>query len=746
MTRFKILSLLCFALILGGRAEAQVIAVETADQGLYLTVGADKTLYMQHYAGRLTTPEELLVDCDNNTPNVKNVEGEAYPAFGNGQTNEIALIATHADGNLTTLLKYDGHERQELSDNVTLTRIRLRDPLYDFSVTLFYKAYLRENVIESWSEILHGEKRPVKLDRFASTCITLRADEYWLTHFYGAWSSEMQMVEERLRFGIKTIESKKGIRTTQTESPSFVLSLDGKADETRGEAIIGTLAWSSNYKLSFQVDNLNNLCIIPGMNDFASDYWLPAGEKFETPHFIVTYSDRGVGQASRNMHRWARNYGMRDGNKVRDIVLNSWEGAYFNFDETLIKHMIDDAASMGVETFVLDDGWFGNKYPRNNDKQGLGDWQINRAKLPGGIQALIDHATAKGLKFGIWVEPEMINPRSELAEKHPEWIIGGQGRQPILWRNQLMLDLSNPEVQQFVYDVVARLLSDHRGISYVKWDANRHIENFWSEYLPADRQSHLWIEYTRGLYKVYDRLAANFPDVVFQACSAGGGRVDYGSLRYHHEFWGSDNTDAWKRIFINWGYSQLFPAMAVGSHVSQTPNHQTHHDTPLKFRFDVSMAQRLGMELQPQNLSDEELQWAREGVAAYKRLREVIQLGDLYRLISPYDEGNRASMMYVNEERSRAVLFAYSFGFHYREDYPRIRLQGLDPTKRYLIREVMPEITKPGRNGRGGGRKRYAFAGEGETFSGDFLMKHGMRVLIRYTYESAVFELTEVKQ
>ncbi len=529
------------------------------------------------------------------------------------------------------------------------------------------------------------------------------------------------------------------MRTTQDGMPSFILSLNAPAQEAAGEVILGSLAWSGNYKLSFEVDNLKQLNILSGVNDFFADYTLSKGESFTTPEMVLAHSSEGVGEASRNLHRWVRRYNLRDSESERPVVLNSWEGAYFDFDEDVIKRMIEDAASMGVEMFVLDDGWFGSKYPRNSDKAGLGDWEINYKKLPNGLSALIDHAHKNNIEFGLWVEPEMVNPKSALAEKHPDWIVSSPNRTPILQRNQLLLDLTNPKVQEFAYGVVADVLKAHPDIKYIKWDANRNVEDFGSSYLASDKQSHFWVDYIASLYNIYDRLAREFPDVIFQACSSGAGRVDYGSIKYHHELWGSDNTDAEWRIFINWGLNQFFPAQSVASHVSQSPNHQTKHISPIKFRFDVAMAQRLGVELQPKLLTEEELSWTKEAIEVYKeRIRPVVQFGDQYRLISPYNGGGFASMVYVTPAKDSAILFAYSIDYHFREEYPVVKLSGLDPEKRYIVKEVLPILN-------GGGKPKYRFKGEGKVMTGDYLMKFGMRLDIKLRYESAVFEITEVK-
>ena len=303
---------------------------------------------------------------------------------------------------------------------------------------------------------------------------------------------------------------------------------------------------------------------------------------------------------------------------------------------------------------------------------------------------------------------------------------------PTIWDfpGDRLIPASNPAVCEFVFEVVDDLLTKHPRIAYIKWDANRHVQNFGSTYLPADRQSHLWIDYTRGLYSVYERLMDRHPDVIFQVCSSGGGRVDFGSLAYHHEFWASDNTDAFTRIFMQWNTTHIYPPMAMGAHVSASPNHQTGNSSPLKTRFDVAMSGRLGVELQPSHMTDEELAFAKKAIAEYKRIRDVVQLGDLYRLISPYKE-NRAALMYVTEKKDRAVVFAYTTQYHIRQDYPTVKLRGLDPEKNYLVKEINTRSTSK------------AFNGSGKTFSGNYLMNHGMQLKIRKSNETACLELTE---
>ncbi len=730
MIRFIILllSVVCSSSMVA-EAKNIVIPIESDNKGHYILVDESGGMRQAYFGDRIESYDDLLLVYPNSGKRQNNL----YPTFGMGDTGEVALRVTHLDGNMTTRLIYQSHT-QIVEGDVQVTEILLKDEYYPLEVRLQYRAYISEDVFSSSVEIVNQERGEVTLHGVMSNYLTVKANSYHLTRFYGTWASEMQMSESEIVDGVTVIDSKRGVRTTQDGSPSFILSLDGPAKEDQGEVIMGSLAWSGNYKLSFEVTSGVGLNILSGVNDYLSDYHLSKGESFKSPEMVFTHSSNGTGDATRQLHRWVRRYSTQDGDTTRPIVLNSWEGAYFKFDETTIMQMIEDAASMGVEIFVLDDGWFGTEYPRNSDKMGLGDWEINYEKLPNGLQGLIDHSKRSGIEFGLWVEPEMVNPESRLAKTHPDWIVSSPNREALLQRSQRLLDLTNPKVCEFVYGVVADLLTAYPDIKYIKWDANRHVEDFGSSYLKKGEQSHFWIDYINNLYGVYERLTEHFPDVIFQACSSGGGRVDYGSLKYHHEVWGSDNTAAEMRIFINWGMNYFTPSICLASHVSQSPNHQTRQTAPIKFRFDVAMAQRLGIELQPKLLSEEELEWTKRGVEEYKtRVREVVQLGDQYRLASPYDDGGFTSLLYVAQEQDRAILFAYSLDFQMNGVRHTVKLKGLDPDRRYKVREIMPTANKF--------RTLYRFAGEGKSFTGDYLMKHGMRIDIGARLDSAVFEL-----
>ncbi|HWJ25437.1 MAG TPA: alpha-galactosidase, partial [Flavisolibacter sp.] len=379
----------------------------------------------------------------------------------------------------------------------------------------------------------------------------------------------------------------------------------------------GTLAWTGNYQFTFEIDQRNNLRVRSGINAYASEYRLKPGEVFKTPAFIFTYSNQGKGQASRNLHRWARQYAVLDGNQPRMTLLNNWEATHTNFNEEKLIELFGEAKKLDVDLFLLDDGWFGNKYPRNNDKAGLGDWQEDSTKLKNGIIRLVQEAGKKDIKFGIWLEPEMVNPKSELYEKHPDWILKLPNREEDLQRNQLVLDLTNPKVQEFVYRVVDNLLTKNPGLAFIKWDCNRSMTNAYSPYLKTE-QSHLYIEYTRSLYKVMERIRRKYPHLPIMLCSGGGGRTDYGALKYFTEFWPSDNTDALERVYIQWGYSNFFPANTISAHITSMGKQS------LKFRTDVAMMDKLGFDIRVNNFTAQELQFANEAVKTYKRISDVI--------------------------------------------------------------------------------------------------------------------------
>ena len=693
-------------------AETRTITIATARSALVLAVGKDGRLHQLGYgrARPAGVPDKLAT------------EDEAYPAAGSGFVAEPALQVVHADGNTSTELVFVSHQTRATDRNVSHTVIKLKDRFYPFLVTLHFEVFRNEDVIRQWVELSHSEPQPVVLSRFASSAPVLAADGAWLTQFQGDYMREAELAEERLGPGIKILDSKLGVRAHQRRIPSFLVALGGPAQEESGEVIGGSLAWSGNFQLAFEVDHTRRLRVLAGINPFGAQYRLPAGQAFTTPGMLWTWSDAGKGPVSRNLHRWARRYGIRDGDKPRPVLLNNWEATHFDFDEQKIVALFDGARALGAELFLLDDGWFASKYPRDDDKAGLGDWEVNPRKLPHGLSFLAGEARKRGLQFGIWLEPEMVNPKSALYEQHPDWIISQPHRELLLSRNQLVLDLTRPQVKEHAWQVVDGTLGPNPGITYLKWDANRFVTQPGSGHLGPEQQQHLLVDYQWALYEVMARMARKYPQVMAMACAGGSGRVDYGALKYFHAFWPSDNTDPVQRIFIQWGFGHFFPAATIAAHVTDMGK------KPPKFAVDVALSGAFGVDRDVQKMDPAERATVAAGARLYKEtLRPLVLRGDLYRLESPYDRP-RAALSYVAPDRAAAVVFVYQL----REAAQGpVRPRGLDPARRYLVREL---------NLAPGARSRLEL--HDKVVDGATLMDRGFTSPLRRPIESAVVYLT----
>ncbi len=656
---------------------------------------------------RVTDEGRLLqTSFTSNDENCKDLT-DAFPAAGNGWIYEPAAKVTHADGNTSSDFRVT-----EVSQAEGLTTVVMKDPVFPVTLTLHFQALPEVGVIECWTSIEHSEPGSVKVECLASSSIDFGKDDYWLTQFHGDWANEANLAEEKLGYGIKVLDSKLAVRAHQFRAPWFILSRGQEAAEDSGEVFGGSLAWSGSFRFAFEKEPSGSLRAICGVNPYGSTYVLESGRILTLPKMVWAFSSNGTGELSRRLHRYVRENALRDGNEPRAILLNNWEATYFNFDENKIASLFDGARDLGMELFLLDDGWFGTKYPRNDDKQGLGDWTPDKAKLPNGVSILAEKAVEKGLLFGLWFEPEMVNPRSELFETHPEWAIQQPSREFDLHRNQMILDLTNPEVEQYVFSVVDDVLTTTPGITYVKWDCNRYVTQPGSSYLPAESQSNLSIDYVNALYRVFEKLIAKHPHVEIMMCSGGGGRVDYGALKFAHEVWPSDMTDAVRRIFIQWGYSFFFPAISTANHVTRWGSR------PMQFSFDVAMSGRMGMDIDVDKCTASEREVAIKAIANYKRIRDVVQLGDLYRLESPY-AGVRSSLMYGYGKR--AVVFVFARG---DVEEALVRLKGLEPNGDYSVKLLDGEAA-------------------GESFLGVQLMEIGLAVPSLGCCESRVFEISQ---
>lgn len=709
---------------------AQDYLVSTPNTSLLIKATPGETVKIQYYGSKIENSDiQGIYDAG------MVFNADSYPAFGLQTMGEKAIAATQPDGNMSLDLKIEQVKQYPTKDG-EVTEILLKDKVYPFEIKQYYKAYQGTDIISTWIEIMNNGKKSVTLYRFVSAYLPVQRGDNWLTHFHGHWGAENMLEEEKLTNGQKVISNKDGMVNTETDNPSFMLSIDGKPQEEYGHILGGTLAWTGNYLLKMDITN-TKLNIIAGINEENSHYKLESKETFKTPEFAMTYSTSGKGGVSRAFHRWARMYKLSHGNVERDILLNSWEGVYFKVNQEGMDQMMKSFSALGGELFVMDDGWFGNKYSRDRGDSSLGDWTVNKKKLPLGIEVLIASAKKHKIKFGLWIEPEMSNTKSELFEKHPEWILQCKNRPLSTGRGgtQIVLDLTNPEVQDFVFSVIDNLMTHYPDIAYMKWDANSCMLDYGSPYLPKEKQSHLYIEYHRGLNNVLERIRAKYPQLILQACAGGGGRINYGILPYFDEFWTSDDTDALQRVYLQWGVSCFYPAIAMAAHVSADKNHQTGRYLPLKFRFDVAMSGRLGMEMQPEDMTEADKEFTQRAIQAYKGIRPIVQFGDLYRLISPYENKGVASLMYVAPEKDRAVFYAYKMNHFINMTIPNVKMNGLDPQKKYQLIDLTPLS------------KNKPCSLHNKIISGKILMEKGiaLQTLLKNEYSSIALELQEVK-
>lgn len=723
MNTLKKTFLLLSACLLACGLEAQQVVMNTENTSLVVSAPVGGSLKFIYYGSKLSPAD--LATLESTTKG----HYDAYPVYGLNCPVEVALAAKHPDGNMTLDMAVSGVERKQVNDG-ELTVITMKDKVYPFFVNVCYKSYAGTDVMTAWTEISHSQKKPVVLNQFASAYLPIRRGDVWLSHLYGSWANEGKLLQEPLEPGMKVIKNKDGTRNAHTSHGELMFSLDGKPQENTGNTLGVALCYGGNYKMRIDTQDDEYHHLFAGINEENSAYNLKNGEEFVTPELAITYSPEGMSGVSRNFHKWAREYKIAHGKDLRKILLNSWEGVYFDINQEGMDQMMADIASMGGELFVMDDGWFGDKYKRASDNSSLGDWVVDTEKLPGGVEQLIADAKKHGIKFGIWIEPEMANTTSELFEKHPEWVIKAPQRDLVLGRGgtQVVLDMANPEVQDFVFKVVDDLMMQNPEIDYIKWDANMAIMNHGSQYLSKDNQSHMYIEYHRGFEKTCQRIRDKYPDLTIQLCASGGGRANYGMLPYFDEFWVSDNTDALQRIYMQWGTSYFYPAVAMASHISSAPNHQTFRTIPVKYRTDVAMSGRLGMEIQPAKMTEEEKALCRTAIEQYKEIRPVVQQGDLYRLLSPYDKLGAASLMYVDPSKDEAVFYWWKTETFYNQHIPRVKMAGLDPEKLYTVTELNRIDNEP-------------LSFEGKQFSGAYLMANGLE--IPYTHNVDYHKLND---
>lgn len=698
-------------------AADNLIIIETNDNALVYDVADNNRLYQRYLGKKLKNKADYSQIANG---------AEAVITHGMEDYYEPALHINHSDGNSSSLLHYVSHSTATHDDGATQTVIKLADPVYNDQVELYYTVYPQYNIIKTHTTVTNQGNKPIEIEKYASSMLHFNGGDYYLTQFNGDWASEVNASETKLEYGKKLIDTKLGARANMFCSPFFQLGLGNPTEENSGDVLVGTLAWTGNFRFTFEVDHKNELRVISGINPYFSKRTLKKGETFTTPEFIFTLSDQGCGEASRNFHDWARNHQLHKGNETRMTLLNNWEATYFDFDEEKLIQLIGEAKELGVDMFLLDDGWFANKYPRHSDTQGLGDWTETKNKLPNGIGALTKAAKENGVKFGLWIEPEMVNPKSELYEQHKDWVITLPNRDEYYFRNQLVLDLSNPQVQDYVFNVVDGLMTKYPDIAFFKWDCNSPITNIYSNYEKMN-QTNLYVDYVNGLYSVLQRIQAKYPDLMMMMCSGGGGRSDYEGLKYFTEFWPSDNTDPIERLYIQWGFSQVFPAKTLCAHVTTW-----NRSTPVKFRTNVAMMGKLGFDLKLDDMSADEVAYCKRAIKNYNALKPIILEGDQYRLVSPY-EGQHAATMYVGKNDGDAVLFTFDIYPRYKQGIFKsdaiVKLNGLNPDARYKVTEI--DRTDGNDN----------VIGE---YSGDYLMTVGLPLFTLNRLNSRVITINKI--
>ena len=549
--------------------------------------------------------------------------------------------------------------------------IVMYDECIDFEVRLYYTVFDEYDIVARRAVLVNKADKKIEITRAYSASLDLPMGDYDMLHLAGAWGREREIVRTPLKLGISAAAENARGGSGHQMNP-FVMIASPDADEERGEVYGFSLIYSGNHSTTASVDQFGMLRVRQGINPHQFKWELNPNESFSTPQTVICYSDEGFGKMSREYHDVYRQNLMRSKwtHQCRPILINNWEGTYFDFTEEKLLEMAKKAKAAGIDLFVLDDGWFGK---RNNDRCSLGDWTVNREKLPSGIDGLAKKMNDIGMKFGLWFEPEMISPDSDLYRQHPDWAVRVTERAPVEIRHQLLLDLSRDDVCEYVVGALSNILSS-ANVEYVKWDMNRQITD-----MPRAGFNHA---YTLGYYKVMSAVTAAFPNVLFEGCSAGGGRFDAGVLAYMPQIWASDNSDAVARLKIQYGTSMCYPVSSISTHVTASPNHQCGRVTSLKTRADTAYAGTFGYELDITKATDEEFEEIKKQTEYNRHLQPLVSEGDLYRLLSPY-EGNYCAWEIVSKDKARAFVFACKILAVAQSKNPRLKLRGLDADARY---------------------------------------------------------------
>ena len=679
------------------------------------------------FLGHIYYGDRLFMEADNYllrmeeppyTPSVNKREKSAfldffpmeYPTGGIGDYRESCLNIRNAAGNMGCELHYTGHEIYKgkkglkglpasfaTEDEAETLEITLKDADLDLEVVLSYTAFEKENVITRSVRVQNQGKEDLRIEKILSACLDMDNENFSMLSLHGTWARERHIQTGELHYGKQVISSARG-ESSHQEHPFIALVTNGTEQEN-GKVYAMHFVYSGNFMAETELCQFDNLRMTMGINPEEFSWLLTPGEEFQAPEVVIVYSGNGLGAMTRSYHDFYRNHLIRSKFKYekRPILINNWEATYFDFNTDKLLDIAREAKKCGIEMLVMDDGWFGK---RNSDNCSLGDWKVNEEKITGGLKHLVDEVNKIGLQFGIWFEPEMISPDSDLYRAHPDWAIQIQGREATQSRNQYVLDFSRPEVRDYAYECVASVLRS-ANIAYVKWDMNRQLSDLGSSYLPKERQQELFHRYVLGVYELQERLVTEFPDLLLENCSGGGARFDPGMLYYSPQIWCSDNTDAVERLMIQEGSALIYPLSVIGAHVSDCPNHSVGRVTPFETRGHVALAGTFGYELDITKIPEEDRVLIPEQTATYNKYRHLIQQGEYYRIAS-YRENHKYDCWALSSQDKKEVLVTY------------VQVLGVpnSHSRKVFLRGFDPKVT-------------YRLEGTEETYTGEMLMKGG---------------------
>ena len=647
---------------------------------------------------------------------------QEYAGWGAGLFVEPALKVTFPDGNRDLVLHYENHTTR--ADGVDVV---LKDISRKVYVTLHYSIDAGSGIVGRSATVENREAQPVTIEQAAAAAFALPAAHYTLNYLTGRWAGEWTLNQEALRHGARVIESRRGTTGNQA-NPWFAIQA-GETDENHGEVWFGALAWSGSWRITVEQDQLDAVRITGGFNPFDFSYVLAPGKSLETPVFYAGYSNHGLGGASRALHHFEvanilpHRPGQENAPKPRPVIYNSWEATEFRVSEAGQIALAEKAAALGIDRFVMDDGWFGQ---RKDDHAGLGDWYVNKEKFPNGLKPLIDKVHSLGMDFGLWVEPEMVNPDSDLYRKHPDWVLNFPGRPRTEGRNQLVLNLARTDVRDYVLGFLDKLVTEN-DIAFLKWDYNRNWSEPGWDQLPPAEQKRVYVDFTRNLYWILAELQKKHPKLEIESCSGGGSRVDLGILKYTDEVWPSDNTDPFDRLTQQDGFTYAYTPQVMMAWVTDSPHWANKRSTSLAYRMLSSMQGSLGIGANIDKWTDDEMASVKRLIAAYHRVQRTIVQGDLYRLISPRDGSEFSATQTVNSDKSESVVFAFIHSTQEGRGFPLLKLRGLDPAAAYTLTPIEGKTA----------------VGSPQSASGAWWMNHGLELSedFRGDFQAAAFRL-----